>query len=157
MARPVFVGLALAAVLGVGCQEAVVVAPPTVLPPPATLPTAMPTGDAGAAVVAFAQAQVGLPYCWGGTGPRCFDCSGLAQVAWRRVGVRLPRSADAIPGALPEIPLKTVQPGDILWWPGHVALYAGDGWSIEALNAKSGVVRRRCPPPRRAFRPHVTG
>ncbi len=112
-----------------------------------------PPDEAGRAVVAYAAAQVGRPYCWGGTGPHCFDCSGLATMAWRRVGVRLPRTADALAAALPEVPPDEVRAGDILWWPGHVALYAGNGWAIEALNAKSGVVMRRASTPERALRP----
>jgi cell wall-associated NlpC family hydrolase len=69
------------------------------------------------------------------------------------VGVQLPRSADDVARRLPSVPLDQVQPGDLLWWPGHVAIYAGNGWTVEALNAASGVVLRRAPRPRRAFRP----
>src|ERR1700753_2360355 len=82
----------------------------------------------------FAWAQVGKRYCWGGTGPPCFDCSGLVQRAWSMAGVRLPRTADAIASELPEVRIEALQPGDILWWPGHVGLYAGNGWVVEALD-----------------------
>jgi cell wall-associated NlpC family hydrolase len=109
-------------------------------------------GDA-ATVIDFAWAQIGKRYCWGGTGPSCFDCSGLVQRAWGAAGVRLPRTADAIASELPEVPLDEVRAGDILWWPGHVGLYAGDGWVVEALDRRHGVVRRPAMRPRRAFRP----
>src|SRR4029453_9526198 len=52
-----------------------------------------PSGGGGggsgsaAAVVAYARAQVGKPYCYGGSGPGCFDCSGLTMMAWRQAGV----------------------------------------------------------------------
>lgn len=113
-----------------------------------------PAPPAAHAVVAFAAAQIGKPYCWGGTGPRCFDCSGLAQTAWHwGAGVRLPRTSEDMARALPEVPLQEVRAGDILWWPGHVGIYAGNGWVVDALNAKSGVVRRPAATPYRAFRP----
>ena len=121
-------------------------------PATAVTPLQAPSRARGS-VVAWAASQVGHPYCWGGTGPRCFDCSGLAQRAWQQVGVQLPRSADDVARRLPSVPLDQVQPGDLLWWPGHVAIYAGNGWTVEALNAASGVVLRRAPRPRRAFRP----
>jgi cell wall-associated NlpC family hydrolase len=104
-------------------------------------------------VVAFATAQVGKPYCWGGTGPSCFDCSGLAQTAWRRVGARVPRTTHDIADALPEVPIDDVRAGDILWWPGHVGIYAGNGWVVDALDSRHGVVRRPAIDPYRAFRP----
>jgi cell wall-associated NlpC family hydrolase len=109
--------------------------------------------DPGSVVVAFAQAQVGHPYCWGGTGPRCFDCSGLVMTAWRQVGVSLPRGADGFAGVVPEVPLDQVRPGDVVWWPGHVGLYVSNGWIIDAEGSRYGVVLRRPSPPRRAFRP----
>ena len=112
-----------------------------------------PATDHDWQVVAFARSQVGKPYCWGGIGPSCFDCSGLVKEAWATVGVRLPHSAKAIPETVVEIPLSEVRPGDILWWPQHLALYAGNGWSIEALNRREGVVARPARDPERAFRP----
>ena len=110
-------------------------------------------GRAGEEVVAFAAAQIGHRYCWGGTGPQCFDCSGLVQSAWGSVGVRLPRTSGAMGAALEEVPLDEVRAGDILWWPGHVGIYAGGGWSIEALDSRHGVVRRPASNPYRALRP----
>jgi cell wall-associated NlpC family hydrolase len=54
---------------------------------------------------------------------------------------------------LPEVPLSDVRAGDILWWPGHVGLYAGNGWVVDALDHRHGVVRRPAADPYRAFRP----
>jgi peptidoglycan DL-endopeptidase CwlO len=106
--------------------------------------------------VAFAESQVGKRYCWGGTGPSCFDCSGLASVAWREAGgAPIPRTSRDIAARLPEVPLEDVRAGDILWWPGHVGIYAGDGWMIDALGRRHGVVRRRATDPHRAFRPEL--
>jgi cell wall-associated NlpC family hydrolase len=114
-----------------------------------------PTTGHGWAVVEYGSVQVGRAYCWGGTGPQCFDCSGLVQRAWRSVGVRIPRTADRIASDLPEVPLSEVRAGDILWWPGHVGIYAGNGWMIDALDTAHGVVRRPAPDPRRALRPPI--
>ncbi len=104
-------------------------------------------------VVEFAHRQIGKPYCWGGVGPSCFDCSGLVLKAWASVGVRLPHSSEAVHSVAAEVPLSEARPGDILWWPGHVAIYAGAGWSIEALDRRDGVVKRAVRDPVRVFRP----
>jgi cell wall-associated NlpC family hydrolase len=104
-------------------------------------------------VVAFAEAQIGHRYCWGGKGPDCFDCSGLVLRAWGSVGVPLPRTSTAMGEALADVPLDDVRAGDILWWPGHVGIYAGDGWAIEALDSRHGVVRRPASNPYRVLRP----
>jgi peptidoglycan DL-endopeptidase CwlO len=112
-----------------------------------------PPTAAGREVVSFAAAQVGHRYCWGGRGPGCFDCSGLVQRAWETVGVRLPRTSTAMGTSLRDVSVDDVRAGDVLWWPGHVAIYAGDGWEIEALDTRSGVVRRPAADPLRALRP----
>jgi cell wall-associated NlpC family hydrolase len=96
---------------------------------------------------------VGKKYCWGGVGPECFDCSGLVQQAWLSAGVPLPRTADAMAFAAPEVRLDELETGDVLWWPGHVGIYAGQGWVIDAYDKRHGVVRRPAKSPRRAFRP----
>jgi cell wall-associated NlpC family hydrolase len=142
-----------------GCAEEETYAwQPAVAPVAAAAPVAPPPKVSASrvnAVLAYAAAQVGRPYCWGGVGPRCFDCSGLAMMAWRQAGVRIPRTADDVAKQLPPVAMNELRPGDILWWPGHVGIYAGDGWSIEALDSRSGVVRRRPLGARRAFRPVV--
>jgi cell wall-associated NlpC family hydrolase len=109
--------------------------------------------DAAREVVAYSLAQVHKRYCYGGTGPSCFDCSGLAQTAWLHAGARLPRTSEAIASTLPEVPLSQIRAGDILWWPGHVGIYIGDGRMVDALNSRRGVVERAVSDPRRAFRP----
>jgi cell wall-associated NlpC family hydrolase len=145
--------LSLACLAVVGCS-----APHRSLPPQSLVARAYagrepPPTAASWAVVQFAWARVGLPYCWGGTGPSCFDCSGLVQQAWASVGVRLPRTSGDIAREVPEVSLADVRAGDILWWPGHVGIYAGSGWVIDALDHRHGVVRRPALTPYRAFRP----
>jgi cell wall-associated NlpC family hydrolase len=112
-----------------------------------------PTTARASAAVSFAAAQIGKPYCWGGTGPACFDCSGLAQTAWGWAGVPVPRTTGRIAESLMEVDLAEVRAGDILWWPGHVGIYAGNGWMIDALDSHHGVVVRPASDPYRAFRP----
>ena len=110
-------------------------------------------GDpATARALGFAQAQVGKRYCWGGTGPDCFDCSGLVQAAWRQAGVKLPRTALAQGQVLVEVPFDQMKPGDILWWRHHVGLYIGHGEMIDAYHSRAGVVRRRVAVPQRVLR-----
>jgi len=147
--------LAVSATLFLGCASEGTRMPRDVLVARAWAGREPPAPEAAFEVVAFARAQVGKPYCWGGTGPNCFDCSGLAQAAWRRVGVRLPRTTHDIAEQLPEVPLDQVRAGDILWWPGHVGIYAGQGWVVDALDSGHGVVRRPASDPYRAFRPSV--
>lgn len=89
---------------------------------------------AAARAVAFAQSRIGTPYCWGGTGPGCFDCSGLTHAAWLAAGKAIPRTSSAQLTHLTPVPLGAVQPGDILWRPGHVGIYAGQGWVIAATH-----------------------
>jgi cell wall-associated NlpC family hydrolase len=104
------------------------------------------------AALGFAHAQVGKRYCWGGTGPDCFDCSGLVQAAWRSAGVSLPRTSDAQGRVLADVPFDRIRPGDILWWRHHVGLYVGNGEMIDAYHSRAGVVRRRAVAPQRVLR-----
>jgi peptidoglycan DL-endopeptidase CwlO len=84
--------------------------------------------------VAFAYAQLGKPYQWGASGPGSFDCSGLAQAAWAAAGVSIPRDTYEQWAALPHIAASAIQPGDLLYYDGigHVAIYVGDGYIIDA-------------------------
>jgi cell wall-associated NlpC family hydrolase len=132
-----------------GCSEAP--ARPAMDAPPLAWPS-LPQSSAAATAIGFAEAQVGKRYCWGGTGPDCFDCSGLVQSAWRQAGVKLPRTSGDQGRALVDVPPNQIQPGDILWWPGHVGLYIGGGEMIDAYHSGAGVVRRRAAPAPRVLR-----
>jgi len=95
-----------------------------------------PTSTQADKAVAFAYAQLGCPYLYGGTGP-ChpgYDCSGLAQAAWASAGVQIPRDSYEQWAALPHVPLSSIEPGDLLIYngEGHVAIYVGGGYIIDA-------------------------
>lgn len=118
----------------------------------ATLPpAAAPTLAAGRAV-AFARAQLGTPYVWGGDGPAegGFDCSGLTKAAYRAAGITLPRTAQTQYDAGPRLPRgAALAPGDLLFYGTsprtitHVALYTGRGHAIDA--PRPGAVVRQAP------------
>jgi cell wall-associated NlpC family hydrolase len=95
-----------------------------------------PTGTQADQAVAFVYSQLSCPYVYGGTGP-ChmgFDCSGLVQAAWAAAGVQLPRDTYEDWAALPHIPVASIEPGDLLIYDGegHVAMYVGGGYIIDA-------------------------
>ena len=93
-----------------------------------------PTSTQAEQAVAFAYAQLGRPYQWGATGPGSYDCSGLAQAAWAAAGVSIPRDTYEQWAALPHVASSALQPGDLLYYDGvgHVAIYVGDGYMIDA-------------------------
>lgn len=96
------------------------------------------------AIVAYAEAQLGKPYIWGGTGPRGYDCSGLIYAAYRSVGIKIPRvTGGMLLGGKP-VSRKNLEPGDIVFVdPQHVMLYAGGGMCVEA--AHTGTVIHMTP------------
>lgn len=90
------------------------------------------TTDLRANLVRTVASFNGTPYKWGGASPGGFDCSGLVQYAYGRLGIHMPRTSgeDARLGV--RVPMNKLQPGDLVAHPGHIAVYAGNGMMWEA-------------------------
>ncbi|WP_246815274.1 C40 family peptidase [Corynebacterium sp. HMSC05H05] len=102
-------------------------------PPPEPVPSQETGSAVGAAAVDAAKSQLGTPYVWGGAAPGGFDCSGLTSWAYSQAGLEIPRvAADQTVGR--QVSYQELQPGDLVLWSGHAAMYAGDGMMIEAGN-----------------------
>jgi len=112
-------------------------ASPSPNPGPAPSPPPSSGGSgAGATAVRYAMAQVGQPYCYGGTGP-CYDCSGLTMRAWAQAGVSLPHSSAAQYGVGRHISASELQPGDLIFYYSpisHVSIYIGNGQRVSATH-----------------------
>jgi peptidoglycan DL-endopeptidase CwlO len=95
-----------------------------------------PAVSPGASIpVAYAYAQLGKPYCYGGVGPSCYDCSGLTMMAWAQAGVYMPHGSIAQGDMFPQVPTADMQPGDLVIEyadHSHVSIYIGNGMMITA-------------------------
>jgi cell wall-associated NlpC family hydrolase len=79
----------------------------------------------GQRIVAAAAAQAGKPYVYGATGSSAFDCSGLTGWAYAAVGIHLPRTSGAQAAVMTRV--SNPMPGDLVYMPGHIGIYAGNG------------------------------
>ncbi|WP_406439625.1 NlpC/P60 family protein [Streptomyces sp. NBC_00631] len=109
---------------------------------PLTAGSVAATDSRAAAAVAYAYAKLGSPYVWGATGPDAFDCSGLAQAAYRSAGVSIPRTTYAQINAGRRVSRSELQPGDLVFFYSgisHVGIYIGNGEMIHAPNPSAPV------------------
>jgi cell wall-associated NlpC family hydrolase len=112
-----------------------------------TNPTTPAPTQAASNAIAFAQAQIGLAYVWGGNGPQDggFDCSGLTTAAYASAGIELPRTAQAQYQITQRVAEADLRLGDLVFYGNpataihHVGLYIGNGQIIDAPTTGSPV------------------
>lgn len=119
--------------------------PPAPAKPPAHKPVAASADALASAValraLAYCRAAIGTPYVFGGDTSTGYDCSGLLYAAYGSAGHPIPRTSEEQWGnGDPQVPWGAWAPGDLVFsdWgdgqasPGHVVIYAGNGWTIAA-------------------------
>ena len=93
-----------------------------------TAPCCADERELRAAIAQAALLYRGAHYRWGGKSPLGIDCSGLASMAYMLCGIVIYRDADIREGfPIYEIPRERMRTGDLLFFPGHVAVYLGEG------------------------------
>lgn len=96
----------------------------------------------GQQIAAFALQFVGNPYVYGGTSlTNGADCSGFVQSVYKNFGISLPRTSGAQGASGISVgSLDYAQPGDLLWYSGHIGIYIGNGQIVHASTSKTGII-----------------
>jgi cell wall-associated NlpC family hydrolase len=92
--------------------------------------------NAGALALRIAMTRFEMPYVWGATGPRSFDCSGLVYWAFKKIGITMPRSSAEQATVGRPVAKEDLRPGDLVFFynpVSHVGFYAGDGKVLNAV------------------------
>lgn len=99
-----------------------------------------PASSNGQAIANYAVQFVGNPYVYGGTSlTNGADCSGFIMSVYAHFGISLPHSSSALRGVGYEVSLADAQPGDILCYSGHAAIYIGNNSVVHASTAATGI------------------
>lgn len=102
------------------------------------------TGVSGSSVVSYAMQFVGNPYVWAGNSlTNGVDCSGFVHEVYAHFGISTPRYSQAFKSVGQAVSFDNIQPGDVVVYPGHVAIYAGGGVIVEAQSTKAGITANR--------------
>lgn len=98
-------------------------------------------GTTGADIVAYAKQFLGNPYVYGGTSlTNGTDCSGFTMGVYGHFGVYLPHSSTAQRSYGTSVSYSNARPGDLICYPGHVAIYIGNGRIIHASTERTGII-----------------
>ena len=98
------------------------------------------SSGSGSSIVDYATQFVGNPYVWGGTSlTGGADCSGFTQSVYAQFGYSLPRTSYEQQNWGTEVSYADAQPGDLICYGGHVAIYMGNGQIVHASNARDGI------------------
>ena len=106
-------------------------------------------------LVRTAASYLGVQYRWGGKTPLGIDCSGLTSMAYMLNGIYIYRDAVLKPGfPVRQITYECMKPGDLLYFPGHIAMYIGNGDYIHSMAraGSDGVVINSLDPGSKLFR-----
>ena len=99
------------------------------------------TSVSGSAVVQYALNFVGNPYVWGGKDPNTgADCSGFTSYVYGHFGISIPSYSYAQRSVGQEVSYENAQPGDLICYAGHVAIYMGNGQIVHAKGTAYGIV-----------------
>ena len=97
-------------------------------------------GGKGQQIADFACKYIGNPYVAGGTSlTNGADCSGFVMAVFQAFGYSLPRSSYAQSGVGKSVSYSEAQPGDIIYYGGHVGIYIGNGQIVHASTERSGI------------------
>lgn len=100
-------------------------------------------------IVRTGNKYVGKPYCRGGDGPRCFDCSGFTQFVYAKNGIELPRIAKSQLSDMRRVSRKNARPGDLVFFLSkhgyvyHVGIYIGNGKVLHSPRPHSKVRKEK--------------
>ena len=91
-----------------------------------------------------AYSMIGSRYVYGACDPvgRKFDCSGFTMYCFSKAGISLDHYSESQAARTAKKPVSQLLPGDLVWHPGHVGIYAGNGMIIDAGNERVGVSLR---------------
>ncbi len=95
-------------------------------------------------LVAYALQFVGNPYVWGGNSlTEGCDCSGFVHLIFAHFGISTPRYSQSFKTSGQAVSYNNMKAGDVVVYPGHVAIYIGNGLIVEAQSTKAGITAYR--------------